>query len=118
METVRGMVTAFLKREEGRAHAFARVVYESPMTDSVVEAKVGGPFGSAMRVGDWFVAEGTWESRLFRGRHEEHLKARRISPDLPVTRAGVEEMIARTFDRETHGITRASAAALDRKSVV
>jgi len=104
METLRATFRSFKgQAKEGQTWRYADVLYETAR--GLTPGVFGGTFPSGMREGDWFLVQGTWKEDVWNGKARQSFKIRSIRPDLPVTAAGARELLLRTFDARTHGIT-------------
>lgn len=111
METIRGIVTRVLRRDEESGSLFALVRYETPT--GMVEAKLGAR-APDLGQGDFFVAEGVWRNSAYKGKMEEVFSAKTARPDLPLTKDGALRWFLTIFDAK-HGVSPASARAFVEK---
>lgn len=105
MEQIKGIVQRLLRRDEETGNVFALIRFESPT--GLVDAKMSAN-ARELAEGDFFVAEGVWNSKSFRGRTEEVFAARNIRPDLPETPEGAARWFSTIFNARDHGVTPAS----------
>ena len=104
METLRATFRGFKgKPREGQSWRYADVLYESAR--GLTPGVFGGTFPSGIRLGDWFIAQGTWKEGIWQERTTQSFRIKTIRPDLPVTSAGARELLLRTFTASAHGIT-------------
>ena len=104
MDTIRGIVTKVLKRDEATGNLFADVRYEA--ASGPLEAKLGG-FSKELSIGDYFLAQGDWKETQSSGRFKPQplFRAKTLRPDLPSTKEGAVRWIEGMFDEARHGVT-------------
>lgn len=107
METIRGIVTRVLRRDEESGSLFASIRYETPT--GMVEGKLSAR-ARDLGLGDFFVAEGLWKPSSYKGKTEEIFGAKTARPDLPTTKEGALRWFLSIFDAR-HGVDTASAKA-------
>lgn len=108
MESIRGIVTRILSKNEETGKVFAVVRYES--ASGLIDAKFDGVAGD-LKEGDFFSADGFWGQNQYKGRSEEIFRAKSVRPDLPRTQASAVVWLSGIFDQARHGATAASVKA-------
>jgi len=106
---IKGEFTRFLKQPGEDGNGFALASYESG--GSLQPTKIGGPFSSGMKSGQWFAAEGYWKSSFYKDKKEMVFQARLVLPALPDTPEGAVRFLSSSFNSERHGVTQETASA-------
>jgi exodeoxyribonuclease V alpha subunit len=104
LDHIRASITRFIWQGEG-GFKIAMAMYESPT--GLTPQKVSGTFPHLAEVNEWFSLEGNFVADKGRNgeRGGEMFRARKIRPDLPVTMRGAMELLDKTFNWTTHGIS-------------
>lgn len=110
MANIRGVVTSvpWSKKETGRY----LIAFGYEVGSEMVEGRGWITSSTPPEPGDCFSASGDWDSVEFRGRKEDHFKARSFRADIPGTRACLERFLVSNFAKEEYGIDTASLQRL------
>jgi exodeoxyribonuclease V alpha subunit len=111
METIRGIVTKFLAKDE---KSFVLVKYEDPETGELKVTKMNARLGS-IEEGDAFLAEGTWKDGFYRGQPERTFQATTARPAYPRSLEGIRLFLDLSFPRKTTGLDHRVLHALTTK---
>ncbi len=108
VETIRGCVTRLSEKRENATDnwRFAQVLYEG--TGGLTPVSVKGQFPLLAQVGEWFTFEGRFVADKSRNARpgDEVFDFKKIRPDLPTTKRGVEELLVSTFSFSHHAADR------------
>ena len=108
METIRGIVDRFLKRDE---KSFVLVHYEDPESGKLVETRLSARMGQ-VKEGDAFLADGSWVNGTYRGMSQRKFLADAIRPAYPQTLDGIRLFLDLSFPQNQTGIDRPALHAL------